>query len=542
MSSASTLQVELESLVQQGIQRQVPLPGVLDRLAAGADLELDQADVRVVGVEGVGDAAEVVDLGALGQGVLDHRPLDAVGAAHLALLRGGGAVGVPGVGADPDRDGGCHEVALVPAEPQRDPVRLLGVHGVDHGLEVRQRPRGEVVALGGVRVEVVERLEVGRLAPGDLDPLLGGLLDVAAPLLVHARQHFALGLSGQRDLEVVRRLAGREAALDRDLAPAETFERAHQARPDRGAFGGREVTEAAYRVVGDAGLDRCGLPPAQHHRGPHPDREGTSRLEVLGHRGEPGGEVVGVPVEDRALGEVGEVALDLGQLPEQDEADSDEPVAVVPAQGLRAPLRLHLRPGGRLEEAGTAATAQEIEVVGGRDLGDAILPRHLLYATGPGYSRSFSHSKSATCSAAPPGVSQTTGAFASRTTAARRSGSIFPAPKLACRSAPESNSSRLSLQCTRSIRPVIASTSSTTVSSLLPPAWAWQVSRQKPTLSACSQDEIASHTPLIRSRYRVMALSPPAVFSTSSESLRSVASMALRQLSKPVLGSSSLLT
>ena len=40
-----------------------------------------------------------------------------------------------------------------------------------------------------------------------------------------------------------------------------------------------------------------------------------------------------------------------------------------------------------------------------------------------------------------------------------------PAPKLACRSAPESNSSRLSLQCTRSIRPVIAATSSTTVSS-----------------------------------------------------------------------------
>ena len=74
------------------------------------------------------------------------------------------------------------------------------------------------------------------------------------------------------------------------------------------------------------------------------------------------------------------------------------------------------------------------------------------------------------------------------------------APTLACRSAPESNSSRLSLQCTRSIRPVIARTSSTTVSSGMPPAWAWQVSRQKPTCSAPSAAAIASKTPLIRSR------------------------------------------
>ena len=50
---------------------------------------------------------------------------------------------------------------------------------------------------------------------------------------------------------------------------------------------------------------------------------------------------------------------------------------------------------------------------------------------------------------------------ASRTTLASRSGSTCPAPRLACRSAPESNSSRLSLQCTRSMRPVILRTSST---------------------------------------------------------------------------------
>ncbi len=101
---AASPHVEVEGRVERLAQRQVPLAGVLDRLAAGADLELDQADVGVVGVEGVGDAAQVVDLGAGGERVADHRPLDRVGAADVALLGGRGAVGVPGVGADPDRD------------------------------------------------------------------------------------------------------------------------------------------------------------------------------------------------------------------------------------------------------------------------------------------------------------------------------------------------------------------------------------------------------------------------------------------------------
>ncbi len=53
---------------------------------------------------------------------------------------------------------------------------------------------------------------------------------------------------------------------------------------------------------------------------------------------------------------------------------------------------------------------------------------------------------------------------------------------------------------------------------------------------------MASHTRAIRSSVRAMALSPPAVFSSSSGTLRSVASMALRQLSKPLSTSSSLST
>ena len=80
--------------------------------------------------------------------------------------------------------------------------------------------------------------------------------------------------------------------------------------------------------------------------------------------------------------------------------------------------------------------------------------------------------------------------------------------KLAWRSAPESNSSRQSLRWTRSIRPVIARASSTTASRGLPPAWAWQVSRQKPTFSDPSALEIASHTPrdlVEMARHRVVA-------------------------------------
>ena len=96
---------------------------------------------------------------------------------------------------------------------------------------------------------------------------------------------------------------------------------------------------------------------------------------------------------------------------------------------------------------------------------------------------SLSQAMSAACPSRPPGVSTTTGTPACRTTSARASVPTSPSPKLACRSAPESNASRESLACTRSIRPVIALTRSTRPTSSSPPAWAWQVSRQKPTVS-----------------------------------------------------------
>src|SRR3954447_20813462 len=109
----TTLHVQREGPVDQRVHREVPLSGVLDRLASGAHLELDQADVRVVRVQGVGDAPQVVDLRPGLQRVPDHRPLHRVGAADLALVGGGRAVGVPRVRADPDPDGRGHQVVLV---------------------------------------------------------------------------------------------------------------------------------------------------------------------------------------------------------------------------------------------------------------------------------------------------------------------------------------------------------------------------------------------------------------------------------------------
>ena len=73
--------------------------------------------------------------------------------------------------------------------------------------------------------------------------------------------------------------------------------------------------------------------------------------------------------------------------------------------------------------------------------------------------------------------------------------SIWPLPKLACRSAPESNSSRESLACTRSTRPVTALTRSTTPASSSPPACAWQVSRQKPTVRSRRVDPVVEDLP-----------------------------------------------
>ena len=83
----------------------------------------------------------------------------------------------------------------MPGEIEAEAVGLLCRQCREHGLEVAERPGGEVVALGRVDVEVVEGCEVRAGAVRDLHALLRGLLDVASPELVHPPQDVVLGLA-----------------------------------------------------------------------------------------------------------------------------------------------------------------------------------------------------------------------------------------------------------------------------------------------------------------------------------------------------------
>jgi uncharacterized membrane protein len=136
------------------------------------------------------------------------------------------------------------------------------------------------------------------------------------------------------------------------------------------------------------------------------------------------------------------------------------------------------------------------------------------------------------------GVSQTTGAPAARTTSRRTPGSMVPESRFACLSAPESNASRELLQCTRSIRPVIALIRSTASARSMPAELAWHVSRQNP-ISAPSwvAPVTASHSRAMASSDLAIAPVPPAVFSMNIGSGRSIRSAALRQFSRPSAGS-----
>src|SRR3546814_10476485 len=62
--------------------------------------------------------------------------------------------------------------ALVARGVEPDPVGVLGAERLEHGAEVRQRPRREVVALRGVHVELVERLERSEEHTSELQSLM----------------------------------------------------------------------------------------------------------------------------------------------------------------------------------------------------------------------------------------------------------------------------------------------------------------------------------------------------------------------------------
>ncbi len=88
----------------------------------------------------------------------------------------------------------------------------------------------------------------------------------------------------------------------------------------------------------------------------------------------------------------------------------------------------------------------------------------------PSWSRS--QRMSAAWPSSSSGVSQTTGAPAARTTSTMSFGSMVPRSRLSCRSRPDPNSSLLLLQCTRSMRPVMAMTRFVMPCSSSPPACA----------------------------------------------------------------------
>jgi uncharacterized membrane protein len=139
---------------------------------------------------------------------------------------------------------------------------------------------------------------------------------------------------------------------------------------------------------------------------------------------------------------------------------------------------------------------------------------------------------------ASPGVSRTTGQSAVRATSTRSSVGISPSVRGACRSRLEPAGSRLLLRCTRSIRPVTARMSSTTVVRSQPAAQAWQVSSTNPAPNSPT----ASQRRPIASMSRAMAFPPPAVFSMSRGRPKPPSSAwrakVLRQLSTPTAGSS----
>jgi glycosyl transferase family 87 len=80
----------------------------------------------------------------------------------------------------------------------------------------------------------------------------------------------------------------------------------------------------------------------------------------------------------------------------------------------------------------------------------------------------LSRSQAISAASPDPGVSQMTGAPAARTTSSSTARSMVPESRFACLSAPEPNSSRELLQCTRSIRPVIALIRSTASARSMP--------------------------------------------------------------------------
>ena len=141
------------------------------------------------GVEGVGDAAEVVHRASCRVRIADHPPLECIRRTDIAIGGRRSPVGVPGVIADGDHEGCGGQVAFMVGEVEREGLAALPIQLAPHPLEVLQAARGEVVTGSGLDVDLMERGEVSDVTAGHLDTGLLGLSYVSSPQLVEPGEH-----------------------------------------------------------------------------------------------------------------------------------------------------------------------------------------------------------------------------------------------------------------------------------------------------------------------------------------------------------------
>lgn len=253
--------------------------------------------------------------------------------------------------ADDEHRRGRQVHPVVTGEVEPHPVGVLTVEGRPHALEVRQRAGPEVVAQSGDLVQPLPLLQVLVAALDDLDARLLGLLDVAAPQLVEVPVDLFEGAVGQRHLEDIAGLDVAEAGTAvLALLPAHAAQLVRDLEGTRLDEVGLDVAQALHVRVLDAALDGGGFPAPDDHRRAHLHGEGALVLEVREHRLQPVVEVRREPVDDRALGQIGEVTLDLGQLAVQHQTRADHVAGLLvePSEVLGTPLGLYVCPGGDL--------------------------------------------------------------------------------------------------------------------------------------------------------------------------------------------------
>ena len=107
----------------------------------------------------------------------------------------------------------------------------------------------------------------------DDDAELLGLLDVAAPELVHAGEQRRGRLALDRELEDEARLTGGEALVLRRRVPAEVAQLLAQGARLVLDLVGHGLAEPGDALVGDGALDRVGAPAAGDHRRADADPE-----------------------------------------------------------------------------------------------------------------------------------------------------------------------------------------------------------------------------------------------------------------------------